>query len=196
MKTKNKEFDRTFLKTHKSRSAKFTLLKKSGFTLIELLVVISIISLLSSIILAVVQDARVKARNSAKNSLALEYVKALELYKSDHNGTYPISGNTLAPVCFGYTSSETCFGDSSSGSDTIKTNMQPYFGKDFADRNSIPTNTVDFKGFTYLCTGTTNCDSYVLEWILEKGNTDCIEHSTQIPNFNSTEHTYCSYTLN
>jgi type II secretion system protein G len=65
--------------------------KQAGFTLIELLVVISIISLLSSVVLASVQSARQKAvfSQTAANSKAIQ--TALELYKSD-NGTYPYPG--------------------------------------------------------------------------------------------------------
>ena len=70
------------------------MLKKSGFTLIELLVVISIIGLLSTIVLAAVNDARVKARNSAKNEIVLQYINALELYASSNGGVYPDSDPT------------------------------------------------------------------------------------------------------
>jgi prepilin-type N-terminal cleavage/methylation domain-containing protein len=63
---------------------------KKGFTLIELLIVISIISLISSIVLASVNTARQKSRDTAR----LQHVKtiqtALEMYYSD-NGRYPDS---------------------------------------------------------------------------------------------------------
>ncbi len=72
---------------------------RRGFTLIELLVVISIISLLSSISLAGLNEARVKARNTAINSQVLEYVKALELYRLD-NDNFP-NPNSVIPVCLG-----------------------------------------------------------------------------------------------
>lgn len=60
--------------------------KNLGFTLIELLVVVSIISLLSSIVLAAVTDARDKAKGTAFRQHVEEFKKAIELYKLDHDG--------------------------------------------------------------------------------------------------------------
>jgi prepilin-type N-terminal cleavage/methylation domain-containing protein len=54
---------------------------QKGFTLIELLVVVAIISLLSSIVLAVVNDARDKAQQTAYRQYLGEMIKAIELYK-------------------------------------------------------------------------------------------------------------------
>lgn len=62
--------------------------KKDGFTLIELLVVISIISLLSSAVLASLNEARVKARDAALLADTKTLITALELYY-DNNGRYP-----------------------------------------------------------------------------------------------------------
>jgi prepilin-type N-terminal cleavage/methylation domain-containing protein len=59
-----------------------------GFTLIELLVVIAIISLLSSVVLAVVNDARDRAKAKAFREEISQFVNALELYRNDH-GVYP-----------------------------------------------------------------------------------------------------------
>lgn len=68
-------------------------LHRRGFTLIELLVVIAIIGLLSSIIMASLSDARIKADNAARNAQVVEYVKALNFaYDPSHPGGYP--GNT------------------------------------------------------------------------------------------------------
>lgn len=68
--------------------------KKSGFTLIELLVVISIISLLSVIIMASLNSARSKGRDSERLQSMRELRNALELYKSDH-GSYPGSDGSI-----------------------------------------------------------------------------------------------------
>lgn len=67
--------------------------KERGFTLIELLVVISIIGLLSSIILAGLQSARSKSRDTFRMQSLRQVVTALHLY-ADTTGRYPISGWT------------------------------------------------------------------------------------------------------
>jgi len=66
--------------------------KNKGFTLIELLVVISIISLLSSIVLASVQDARSRAQQTAYRQYLGEVVMAIELYRLE-NDTLPTQGH-------------------------------------------------------------------------------------------------------
>jgi prepilin-type N-terminal cleavage/methylation domain-containing protein len=63
-----------------------------GFTLIELLVVIAIIGILSSVVLAALNTARAKSRDSVREQALTELRTALELYATDHNGQYPISG--------------------------------------------------------------------------------------------------------
>ncbi|MSU45518.1 MAG: prepilin-type N-terminal cleavage/methylation domain-containing protein [Candidatus Zambryskibacteria bacterium] len=62
---------------------------KSGFTLIELLVVISIISILSSVVLANLSSARAKARDAKRQSDLTQLRVALEFYY-DSNGSYPV----------------------------------------------------------------------------------------------------------
>ena len=62
-----------------------------GFTLIELMVVISIISLLSSVLLASLSTARMKARDTERLSATRSVVNALELYYAKNNH-YPCSG--------------------------------------------------------------------------------------------------------
>ncbi|HAS85017.1 MAG TPA: hypothetical protein DCS23_03050 [Candidatus Yonathbacteria bacterium] len=71
--------------------------KSKGFTLIELLVVISIISLLSSVVLASLNSARAKARD-AQRSISIRQVQtALEMYYHDNGGTYPSSADVVFP---------------------------------------------------------------------------------------------------
>lgn len=66
-----------------------------GFTLIELLVVISIIGLLASIVLASLNSARVKARDTRRIADIRQLQTALEFYY-DQNGTYITSGGCAA----------------------------------------------------------------------------------------------------
>jgi type II secretion system protein G len=65
---------------------------RRGFTLIELLVVISIIGLLSSIVLASIKDARLRAEYRATQQGFRSIANALELYRSE-NGFYPQANN-------------------------------------------------------------------------------------------------------
>lgn len=56
-----------------------------GFTLIELLVVISIISLLSSVVLASLSSVRAKARDARRKSDLKQLQLAMNLYLSNHD---------------------------------------------------------------------------------------------------------------
>ena len=64
--------------------------RTKGFTLIELLVVIAIIGLLSTIILAPIQNARKKARDAKRTAEMDALVTGLVVYFDD-NGTYPVA---------------------------------------------------------------------------------------------------------
>lgn len=77
---------------------------RSGFTLIELLVVISIISLLSSVVLASLQDARTKAQVTAFKQYGLQLINAIELYRLDNNGGIPADISVL--ISGGYIGSQ------------------------------------------------------------------------------------------
>src|SRR3989344_4499705 len=71
-----------------------------GFTLIELLVVVAIIGLLSSVILASLNGARVKGRDARRLADIKQIQVALELYYDDNGNKYPATagGNYLAGV--------------------------------------------------------------------------------------------------
>ncbi len=62
--------------------------KQRGFTLIELLVVIAIIGLLSSIVMASLNSAREKARDTSRKQSLIQLRNALEMYYAD-NGSFP-----------------------------------------------------------------------------------------------------------
>ncbi|MEK7530875.1 MAG: prepilin-type N-terminal cleavage/methylation domain-containing protein [Patescibacteria group bacterium] len=69
-----------------------------GFTLIELLVVIAIIGILSSIVLASLNDARLKSRDAKRVADVKQIQLALELYY-DATGSYPTTTlSVLAPT--------------------------------------------------------------------------------------------------
>lgn len=69
-------------------------LKTRGFTLIELLVVISIISLLASVVLAALNNARTKAQDAQRIQDLGQLHNALALYYDDH-GAYPIMTGSI-----------------------------------------------------------------------------------------------------
>lgn len=71
---------------------KLKFLKSKGFTLIELLVVISIIGLLSSVVLASLNTARVKARDARRKADLAQIRTALHLYY-DKNGHWIETGS-------------------------------------------------------------------------------------------------------
>jgi prepilin-type N-terminal cleavage/methylation domain-containing protein len=60
-----------------------------GFTLIELLVVIAIIGVLSSVVVASLNVARVKSRDAQRRTELTQLQTALETYYIDH-GSYPL----------------------------------------------------------------------------------------------------------
>jgi prepilin-type N-terminal cleavage/methylation domain-containing protein/prepilin-type processing-associated H-X9-DG protein len=66
-----------------------------GFTLIELLVVIAIIAILAAILFPVFAQAREKARTISCLSNFKQVGLAVEMYKTDYDGTWPIWWNGI-----------------------------------------------------------------------------------------------------
>lgn len=69
-----------------------------GFTLIELLVVIAIIGILSSVVLASLNTARLKSRDTRRISDIKQLQLALALYYDANSSAYPTALSALAPT--------------------------------------------------------------------------------------------------
>ncbi|MBI2265816.1 MAG: prepilin-type N-terminal cleavage/methylation domain-containing protein [Armatimonadetes bacterium] len=65
-----------------------------GFTLIELMIVIAIIAILAMILVPNFLKARAQGQYSACQSNAKNIATALEMYSTDNDGHYPVSGAT------------------------------------------------------------------------------------------------------
>ncbi len=63
--------------------------KRAGFTLIELLVVIVIIGILATMAIPMINQARVKAKETQVAANVSEIQKGLEAFATDNNGMYP-----------------------------------------------------------------------------------------------------------
>ena len=74
---------------------------KRGFTLIELLVVIAIIGILSSVVLASLNTARLKSRDARRLSDIKQLQIALALYSDSNSSSYPTTLAGLAPTYIG-----------------------------------------------------------------------------------------------
>lgn len=74
-------------------SFRFGLKSGAGFTLIELLVVISIIGILAVLVIANLNSARSRARDTARKSDLRNISTALRLYYNDYK-TYPDNGTS------------------------------------------------------------------------------------------------------
>ena len=70
----------------------FLKIKRGGFTLIELLVVVAIIGILASVILASLNSARAKTRDSRRMQDFVQIRNALNLYALDNSGNLPNGG--------------------------------------------------------------------------------------------------------
>lgn len=73
-----------------------------GFTLIELMVVMSIISLMSSIVLSALSNARAKARDGIRLQDMRTLQTAIAMYRSDNNDKLPLEGNDTSENSYNF----------------------------------------------------------------------------------------------
>lgn len=123
-----------------------------GFTLIELLVVIAIIGLLSSVVLASLNSARLKSRDARRLADLKQLQTALELYYGDQSPpTYPVTvagGTTLTSALA-----------------SLAPNQMQSIPKDPSKADNSTT------GYLYC---STDGQSYAMLVIMEKNNTRCV----------------------
>ena len=122
-----------------------------GFTLIELLVVIAIIGILSSVVLASLNTARVKARDARRISDINSLQLALELYSNDNSGKYPLASATCSATVF-------------YGLEVLTSGTAPYISKIPLD----PTLPANSNCYSYAsCVGTAANTDYHIGTLLE-----------------------------
>lgn len=109
-------------------------IRTKGFTLIELLVVIAIIGILSSVVLASLSAARMKARDAKRISDLGQIATALELY-NDANGAYAPGASTTIQV--GFFKTKTTDGTQSATADTDGYDSNAYESSDVPANWSI-----------------------------------------------------------
>ena len=83
-------------------------MRSRGFTLIELLVVIAIIGVLSSVVLASLNTARMRARDTARVAIVKQIQAALAIYHLDRSD-YPTITENECGGTEGYTTSNNNF---------------------------------------------------------------------------------------
>ncbi|MFA5831123.1 MAG: prepilin-type N-terminal cleavage/methylation domain-containing protein [Candidatus Paceibacterota bacterium] len=157
-----------FFNLHNASSAFFAktgpAAPKKGFTLIELLVVIAIISLLSSVVMASVSSAKIKAKDAAIKAQVAQWVTLMGLNFDDYGSYCNLQ-----------------YGWSNSGAQTCSTVFSgTYAAKARQICNSIYNNAKDFGGsyvgyriysYTTATLGCTNTYSFMV--LLNNGKWFC-----------------------
>lgn len=170
-----------------------------GFTLIELLVVISVISILASVMIAQLNESRIKAQNSYTIQTISEYVKALELAYHD-NGEYPRASGSSG-VEYNYH----CLGQAPNGTYCISSGFTENSGIENILSNYMPTlpspnpSLVDygplglFSGSTYRCDSSGCNVGYKIQWLME-GDVDCGPGTDTLTSGPLESYTWCQLT--
>lgn len=134
---------------------KRSIILPKGFALVDLLVSLTIIALLAAVVLAAVHEARIRAKVARKNEIAHQYLNALELFASDHGGSYP---DRPGVFCLGMRSNEEC-GPGVPGNDELLADLTPYFPAVPAETDLVVNG---FSGILYIQTG----QERQLKWFL------------------------------
>ncbi len=167
-----------------------------AFTLLELLVVIAIIGILTSVILASLENVRARARDAAKNEEARQIIVALEMYYQTYGG-FP-SNNAISTGtnrCLGFNTGEFCLGSSRQGNTDLNLEIRKFMPGLSANRSPVPSNLI---GIWYSCNGfnfinsNSMCTGYVLTWHLSSSIGNCaggLEPETVIDGVERCRHT-------
>ena len=168
-----------------------------GFTLIELLVVISIISLMASVVLVGLNNARQKAKNSAIEQSAVQWRNALALYYSNNQGYYNTNWGT---VCLGSTNPcATSNGNPSVQVDaTFNSAMNTYLSgtpspnRELVDAGILASVSYKYGSWFLAVCNPTNlpCPTAQIIWHLY-GDVPCGLNATKQPLFSGSGNTQC-----
>lgn len=126
--------------------------KTKGFTLIELLVVIAIIGILSSVVLASLNSARLKARDARRVSDMKQLQLALEMYYDD-NSAYPVYATYAALT---------------TGADLV---TDGYLA-------AMPSDPLSTQAYGYIGTASTYCLGTAIEGTVPDGSSSCTAEVT------------------
>jgi prepilin-type N-terminal cleavage/methylation domain-containing protein len=96
--------------------------KYKAFTLIELIIVVVIIALLSAVVVANLNNQRMRSRNSRRISDIRQLQSAVESYANDNDGGFPYLGSSL---CMSWTS-DSVPGGSTCWQTNLKTALANY----------------------------------------------------------------------
>ena len=168
---------------------------KKGFTLIELLVVISIISVLSTVVLASLNSARTKAENAQTQEEIGSWLNAINLYQTENN-KIPLEDETKVmttgdyfAVCLGGESNSDCTGGLPEVDHygTFKNQLSKYI--DFSKNPNRKPIDDTRATFAAVDTGDTGI-YYTIYWYLKGKNTKCAYGAVEDPDYQS-PNSYC-----